>query len=304
MKLRPAALAFASVGLLTGCRALPGPAEIPTADVPAEARSLTQIVAELQMHLRDDTYRYHRAVRPDGQNVFAVALWQLDRLQRARGESWDNVDVVIEYARARALERQRRYSEAYRAYGRVAGAGSMLAASAEQAEEVMSRFARNAGPPREPTTTPDAELAWIDGRVEKWRSLAWEYRGTTYEPLAREEAESWNVLRVDWYADHAEPADAVVAARRLAEDERDSKLYPRHLIRLGDLCADAARREHVRSRAGLAAFDAERYHAWLDQALAAYELAGEARRAEQRDEANGKIAALLAYHKGVRAYAP
>ncbi len=304
---RAALLAFAAVAAGAGCRALPGPAEIPATEVPPEARSLTQVVAELQMHLRDDTYRYHRAVRPDGQNVFAVSLWQLERLQRARNrppEAWQNVDVVIEYARARAMERQRHYADAYAAYGRVANAGSMLGSSADQGHEVMSRFARNAGPAREPPTTPDAELAWIDGRVEKWRSLAWEYRGTTYEPLAREEAESWNVLRVDWYARHAGAAEAVVAARRLVQDERDSKLYARHLIRLGDLCADAARQEHVRSRAGLSAFDASRYHAWLDQALAAYELAGEARRSEQRAEATSKIAALLAYHQGVRAYAP
>jgi hypothetical protein len=304
---RSAVLACVALGVGAGCRALPGPEDIPTTEVPPEARSLTEIVAELQLHLRDDTYRYHRAVRPDGQNLFAVALWQLDRLQRARNrgpEAWQNVDVVIEYARARAMERQRRYADAYAAYGRVANAGTMLAASAEQGQGVMSRFARNAGPSPAPVVTPDAELAWIDGRVEKWRSLAWEYRGTTYEPLAREEAESWNVLRVDWYARHGEPAESIAAARRLVEDERESKLYARHLIRLGDLCADAARQEHVRSRAGLSAFDAPRYHRWLDQALAAYELAGEARRSEQRAEATSKIAALLAYHQGVRAYAP
>jgi hypothetical protein len=301
-----AATALAAV-LLGGCRSASGPEEIPTGDVPPEARSLTRIVAELQMHLRDDTYRFHRAARPDGQNVFAVALWQLDRLARARDrapEEWENVDVVIEYARGRAFERQRRYADARDAYARVETAGSLLGASAEQAQQVMARFARHAGPPRDPLASPEAELAWIDRRVEKWRSLAWEYRGTTYEPLAREEAESWNVLRVDWYARHAGPAEAVVAARRLVEDERNSKLHGRHLIRLGDLCAEAARHEHVRARAGLAAFDAARYQRWLDQALAAYELAGEVRRSEQREEADGKIAALLAYHQGVRAYAP
>jgi len=279
--------------------------EIPTAGVLPEASSLTRIAAELQMHLRDDTYRQHRARRADGQNVFAVALWELDGLQRARNrrvESFENVDWVIEYARARALERQRRYAEAYEAFGRVAAGGSMLAQSAEESAEVMGRFARHAGNPLAGAAEPD--LRGSERRVAKWRELAWEYRGTSFAPLAREEAESWETLRVEWYARHGSPEEAISAARRLVEAERESKLYAQHLIRLGDLCADAARQEFLRYRAGLSRFDGARYERRLDEALSAYQLAGEARRSDQRVEAENKIAALLAQHEGVRAVAP
>ncbi len=291
-----------------GCAGLrSAPPEIPTTAVPAEARSLTRIAAELQMHLRDDTYRHDRAQRADGRNVFAVGLFELDGLQRLRNrpvERFENVDWVIEYARARALERQRRYAEAYQAFTSVAAGGSMLAQSAEESAEVMGRFARHAGPALDGAPQAQLELRAIERRVEKWRELAWEYRRTSFEPLAREEGESWEMLRVEWYARNGSPEEAISAARRLVEAERESKLYTRHLIRLGDLCADAARQEFLRYRAGLSRFDGPRYERWLDEALSAYELAGEARRSDQRALAENKIAALLAQHEGVRAQAP
>jgi hypothetical protein len=302
------ALALALAALLgaAGCAGARAPSpEIPAAAVPPEARSLTRIAAEMQMHLRDDTYRHQRARRADGQNVFAVALWELDDLQRARNrpvERYENVDWVIEYARARALERQRRYAEAYTAFARVAAGGSILAESAEESAEVLGRFARHAGNPEAGVAEPD--LRAIERRIAKWRELAWEYRGSSFEPLAREEAETWESLRVEWHARHGSPQEAIAAARRLVESERESKLHARHLIRLGDLCAEAARQEFLRYRAGLSRFDGARYERWLDEALSAYQLAGEARRSDQRVEAENKIAALLAQHEGVRAVAP
>lgn len=303
---RVAVTLLALVGA-SGCAALrSAPPEIPTAGVPAEARSLTRIAAELQMHLRDDTYRSPRADGAGGQNVFAAALWELDELQRTRNrplERYENVDWVIEYARARALERQRRYVEAYEAFARVAAGGSMLAQPADEAAEVMRRFSRQAGPlPDDLKSEP--ELRAIEHRIGKWRELAWEYRHTSFEPLAREEGEAWETLRVEWYMRHGSSEQAIEAARRLVEAERESKYHAHHLIRLGDLCADAARQEFQRYRAGVARFDAERYERWLDEALSAYELAGEARRSDQRAEAQNKIAALLAQHEGVRANAP
>ncbi len=283
----------------------PAAPEIPTAGVPLEVRSLTRIAAELQMHLRDDTYRQPAARTPDGQNVFAAALRELDGLQSARNrplERYENVDWVIEYARARALERLRRYAEAYECFRRVAAGGSLLAESADESAKIMGRFARHAG--NRPATAEEPDLHGIERRVAKWRELAWEYRGTTAGPLARQEAESWETLRVEWYARHGSAEEAIAAARRLVEAERESKLYPQHLIRLGDLCAEAARQEFLRYHAGLSRFDGARYQRRIDEALSAYQLAAEARRSDRRAEAQNKIAALLAQHEGVLAVAP
>ncbi len=296
------ALLVALVG--TGCSSATRPG--PPAAVAAEGRSLTAIVAELQMHLRDDTYRYDRPTE-NGANVFQLSRWRLERLQARRGRDvaeWENVDRVIEYARARALERLRLYSEASSAYARVALAGSLLLGPAEEGSAAMARFAAHAGPSSEPFADAAKELAFVEGRIRRWEVLALEYVGTPYASLAREEAEAWEELRVDGVARNHGPEEAILAARRLVERHHDSKRYAQHLIRLGDLYAGAARGELLASRAGVRSFAPERYQGWLDRAFSSYELARDARRREHQLEAQKKIEALLAYHQGIRSDAP
>ena len=293
------ALLVALVG--TGCSSVTRSG--PPAAVAAEVHTLTAIVAELQMHLRDDTYRYDRARGADGENVFERARWRLERLQAARGREvaeWENVDRVIEYARARALERLRLYSEASPAYARVALAGSLLLGAAEEGGAVMARFAADAGPSSEPLADAAAKLAFVEGRIRRWELLALEYLGTPYAPLALEEAEAWGELRVDVVARQRGPEEAISAARRLVERHHDSKRYAQHLIRLGDVYAGAARGELLASRAGVRSFSPERYQGWLDRAFSSYELARDARRRDHSVEAQKKIEALLAYHQGIR----
>ena len=297
------ALLVALVG--TGCSS--ATRSSPPRAVAAEGRTLTSIVTELQMHLRNDTYRYDRATQADGENVFELARWRLERLQATRGRDvaeWENVDRVIEYARARTLERLRLYSQAGSAYARVAQAGSLLLGAAEDGSATMARFAAHAGPSSEPFADPARELAFLEERIRRWEVLALEYLGTPYASLAREEAEAWEELRVDVVAHQREPEEAILAARRLVERHHESKRYAQHLIRLGDLCAGAARRELLASRAGVRSFAPERYQGWLDRAFSAYELARDARRREHRVEAQKKIEALLAYHQGIRSDAP
>ena len=282
---------------LPGCQTVraPGP---PSAEASPAGQTLTLIVSSLQMHLRQDSYRSGRATTHDGRDVFEAALWRLDRLQRSRDRApleWENIDIVVEFARARALERQRRYAEAGAAYERVAESGSLLAEPADEASLIMQRFAANAG---EPDELGGAEAEFLDQRVARLRELAWEFRETSYGPLAMEELEAWEVLRLDWIARHWRPREAIQAGRRLVERHSESKLYAQHLIRLGDLYAEAARREQMSSRAKHRRFDATRYEALLDHAFAAYELAGEQRRPALRRQAETKIEALLATHHG------
>jgi len=304
--LRPfsAALLLLSVAVLPGCRSLPeSPPEIPADAAAGSDHTLTLIVAQLQMHLRDDTYHSQRFLDESGNDVFEVALWQLDRLQRRRGapvDAWANVDVVIEYARARALERLRRYRESRDAYKRVALSGSLLQEPAFEAQGIMGRFSEYADAPRREL---DAEerLPWIEHRVEKWQGIAWEFRGTSYESLALEEAEAWSMARVEAVLEQQGIKQAIGSCRRLIERHRSSKLYASHLIRLGDLYAEAARRESPLYGMAGRRLNAARYDSFLDRALAAYELAREQRRASLRAVANKKIEALLATHQGVTA---
>ena len=300
-----AGLGLLSVLGLSGCTALgPGWRGDEASDT---GRTLSTIVAELHLHLRDDTYRFDRARTEGGENVFALSLWRLDRL-RARRDSapahWENVDIVIEYARAKALERLRRYAEAEAAYARVVSVGSRLGEAAEEASAVMRRFAEHAQRPDPPPANQDESLALIETRIRAWQGLALEYSGTPFGSLAREQAEAWGVVRVDWFSRHRGVEDAIGACERLLERHHASKLYAKHLIRLGDLYAEGVQQIYLRARTNLAPFDAERYEAFLDHAFAAYELAGEEPRGSAREEADSKIETLLAQHEGVRAHAP
>ena len=271
------------------------------------AEHLALIAAELEMHLRDDTYRNGRAVGADGRNVFASALWRLDRLQRHRArplDRWENVDVVIEFARARALERRRRYSEALAAYERAASAGTMLGEVATEAREALAPFALHPGEVTLQLVGKPEERDFLDQRVSQWRELAWEFRNTSYEGLAFEELEAWEMLRLEWLAQNDPGPVAVAACERLIERHHESKLYAKHLIRLGDLHAREASGEYMRYRAHRGGFDVEHYQESLDRALSAYELARSEPRPSLVKLAKQKIDELLPAHEAVYADAP
>ncbi len=292
------------VAALAGCSSLsPSGSRTDSARTPD---SLTAVVSQLKLHMRDDTYRFERSVAEGGSNVYAAALWKLDRLAARRAqpvEAWQNADYVIEFARGKALERLRRYDEALQAYRRVQGSGSVLGDAAAERAQVTEKFSAASKPPAQPFASPADELVFIESRLALWRDLRLEVRDTPQESLAREEVEAWEVVRVDWLARAGQVEDATRACRALIESNRESKLFARHLIRLGDLYADSARREQLNARAKLSTFDAERYDALLDQAFSAYELAGEDRKSALRREARTRIDALLAYHEEVRNHA-
>jgi hypothetical protein len=304
--MRQIALAAPVLVWTTGCASLSRFVGSHTGD-PVGDDSLTRVVAELKLHLRDDTYRYDRATTEDGRNVFAVSLWKLDRLAGLRArpqDSWENADYVIEFARGKALERLRRYEEAVAAYRRVAAAGSLLGDAAAERARVVEGFARASARPADPFANPEEERRFIEARIDLWRQLALDVHGTPYESLALEESEAWQVMRVDWFARSDRLGDAISACENLLEAHRESKLFGKHLLRLGDLYADSARRVELQARANFANLDPSQYESLVDQAFSAYELAAEDRRPALRREARNRIEALLAYHDGAAARVP
>lgn len=266
----------------------------PAAD-PEQADTLVRVVAELRVHLRDDTYRQARPRTADGRDLFAALLWKLDRLQQERSTppgEWQNLDYVIEFARARALEKQRRYADAQLAYQRVATWSGATQQAAREGGELAGRLAALSAMSQDPAL---ADLAWLEDRVRLWTDLAWELRTTRWEPLAREEAEAWEMLRVERLASSGQLDAAIEAGRKLAERHRHSKLYARHLIALGDLHADAARALEFEKRVGAAQVESEAQREdQIERAFSAYELASECRAAEDRLSALARIEALRA----------
>jgi len=148
------------------------------------------------------------------------------------------------------------------------------------------------------------ERLFIESRIGRWRELA---QGTESAPegsLALEEVEAWQVMKVDWYARGDRLEEAIAACEALLEGNRDSKLFAKHLLRLGDLYAASARRAELQSRANLQNLDPSHYESLVDQAFSAYELAAEDRRPALRREARSRIDALLAYQEGAASRVP
>jgi hypothetical protein len=292
-----ACVAVGALGALTACSTARGLNEH------SEERALTLSVSELQMYLRTDTYRTFEYIQPDGENAFQIALWRLDRLREYRSTlypEWDDRDVVVEYARARALEQLRRYGEAAEAYRRVSWLGKLLAAPATEGQQLMELFAAQAAVSEQNPELWASDLELMSAWSEQWRQIARELRGSAQAALALQEAESWDQARVELLASRGELESAVSACEHLIERHRESKLYPRHLIRLGDLHAEAARQEYLAAQLRRRDLDAARYERQLELAFSAYELARESRKPPVKREAETKIQALLAVHEGVR----
>jgi tetratricopeptide (TPR) repeat protein len=306
-RMRQLALVTPMLVCTTGCASLSRHVGLTAGAAASSDDSLTRVVAELKLHLRDDTYRYDRATTDDGRDVYAVALWKLDRIAALRArpqDKWENADFVIEFARGKALEKLRRYGEAAAAFERVAGSGSLLGDSAAERAHAVETFAAASARPTEPFVSPEEERVFIEGRIARWRELAEATEGTPQQSLALEEVEAWQVMRVDWYARGDRLADAIGACENLLEGNRQSKLFGKHLLRLGDLYAASARRAELQSRANLQNLDPSHYESLVDQAFSAYELAAEDRRPTLRREARSRIDALLAYQEGAAARVP
>jgi len=262
---------------------------------------LSVSISDLQLHLRDDPYRSFNQLDGDGQNVFAVARWKIERFQRERGllpDGWQLEDYVLELAHARTLERLHLYRQAIDAYERVAQGPAPMAAPARSSAQTLQRFAALARPlPAD--ASPDEILAEIDRRIAAWTEAAEQMTDPGYASLAREEVEGWERLRVHFLARERGLGDAIDAYEQLVRHHAESKLHPRHLIELGDLHAEEVRDIVLWARAQQEALEGTAFESHFDSALAAYELASEAPLPMFREEAQSRIQALLAYHDGV-----
>ena len=262
--------------------------------------ALAVSVAELELHLRDDSYRSFGHLTQDGRNIFEVTRWRLERLQRQRAiepERWSPDDIVLEFARARTLERLHLYRDAGDAYARVSERRSRLAVPAALALRSMEHFAAHVRPLE--AATPDEELAAIEARIAEWTEIGEHASDLGYVSLAREEAEGWEMRRVAFFAGRRSTTEAIEACVLLLKRHSESKLYPDHLLRLAGLHAESAREEVIRARTDHVPLGESRYEKHFQEALSAYELATETRNGLLRREAQSRLQSLLLFHDEV-----
>jgi len=291
------------------------------------------------MHLSGDTYRSYSHLDDSGRNAFAVALWRLDQLRRSdpsvaapapplasveaarmslassvqaardsdaarlsstASELGSDEALVIEFARARALGRLREYRQAANAFSQVEASGRLLAAPAGEHRQIMQVFASLAETAQRERQVAPASAESLRAWSHAWFGLSSALGDSEYASLARVEAEISDQAQVEFFAARGDLLSAIDSCERLLHRHEASKLYPRHLMRLGDLYADVARREYSVSRFERRNLDVTRYERALERAFSAFELASETREPGLKREAESKIKSLLAYHEGVR----
>ncbi|HEX6058748.1 MAG TPA: hypothetical protein VFZ11_06985 [Gemmatimonadaceae bacterium] len=231
-----------------------------------------EVLAVHAWHLDDDLYRRAAATDAAGRSVHLATV---ERLDGWRKRFPTRLADVVDYARAQALERLGAWDDATATYERVAGVpGSPLREPAAAALERTRRFAAADALPEEGATLQDVIDA-LDAKLEAWREAATGEIDETHRRLALVEIERLEVRAATLLVRHRHAlrdgeATAERALRALIERHPESKLLPRHVLRLADFYADEAE-DYADQADRPLDFDAKTFDRLVDRALDAYQ---------------------------------
>ncbi len=311
------ALALALAGAL-GCATSPSGAPVlhsPDLDPGYEpARGILEIVAILQHHVPDDTYRFEPARDVTGRNVYRASLTRLENLERIHGESLraGHMNDVLAFAKARALERLRAFELAGETYSLAARSDGPLQHEARKSEALCEALAEGAsigfelkrpepeGGTGEAPDQPDLALADYDRRYALLEALLEEAQGSHYEAVVREEMERADTARAGYFLARRRlqpdgDVRAVAELQRVASVHRESKNANRHMIALADLYADLAE-EYVESRPPESLwFDPPVFQDLVEGAAKLYQVVANQDGAPEKLEASRRLEAFLAF---------
>ena len=315
-RLAAAALA-AGLALLAGCAGTPevDPRHRPTT-------SVLEVVAVLQRHVPDDTYRFEPARDFTGRNVYRASLLRLENLEKLHAESLraGTFDDVIAFAKARSLERLRAYDLAARFYREAAERDGALrmealggAAICDALAEAKALLAAARTPPGTgagdgadadasglPTLDPATRLAAFDPPEALLETLAPDVEGTHYRAVVDEELERVHAARARFLVDARRllpdgDVRALGALQRLVSRHRESKNANDHLLELADLYAVLAE-EYVQSNPPESLdFDPPRFEELVEAAARLYEAVANQDGAPEKLEAGRRLEAFLAF---------
>jgi hypothetical protein len=288
-----ALLALAAV--LAGCRSTPTPPEWQ----PHE--SLLTILAELQLHSRDDFYRFGYPRDVTGQNVFRASLVRLENWQTQWPGRWPD---VVAYAKALAFESLGEFESARSLFAEVARADADLAPAAREQLAAANRFAELAA--FEPQgDTLSLFLLSLDQHVDDWRREAVRRRGTPWEAIAAVAWEDAEMQRAEILHEASfSLSDGEERYRKACEDlidhHRESHRVQRHWLRLGDHHRELAERLVTFNPPSTTDFDLTTFESLVSAARSIYLQVERADGYREKLEARAKLAALEEFADRVR----
>ena len=301
--------AFAAVASLA-CASTP---ELDPVYRPAE--SVLEVLAVLQRHVDDDTYRFPAARDFTGRNVYRSSLLRLENLEQlhADGLRAGHLDGVIHFGKGRALERLRAYGLAVAAYEIAAERDEAVKAEALRSADTCRDLARalEIGPAATRVAdanltlpSPSAALTRFERRGAALDELLALNDGNHHAYVVREEIERGDRERAAYFTRlrgvlPEGEVTAIAERRRLAERHADSKLAPRHLLDLADLFADLAY-EYVEVHPPESlTFDPAAFRDYVDSGARFYEMVAAQDGTTEKLEATRRLEAFLAFALGI-----
>ncbi|MEM7411257.1 MAG: hypothetical protein AAF430_13555 [Myxococcota bacterium] len=280
------------------------------------AASVLEIIAVLERHVPDDTYRFPPARDFTERNVYRSTLLRLENLERLHESALraGHFDGAIAFAKARSLERLRAFDLAAIAYRRAAELEPTLSAEAQRSAALCDDLHAAATAPdflatpasAGVVTLPSVEAALdaFETRAEALEQLLADAGDTHHRHVIREEIERLDLTRArhfrrlrDWIPDGG--VRAAGELERVALRHQESKFAARHLLALADLYADLAV-EYVEAHPpeGLR-FDPGDFRDLVESGARIYEMVAARDGTPERIEARRRLEAFLAFSLSV-----
>ena len=278
------------------------------------AASVLEVIAVLQQHVPDDTYKFPPARDFTGRNVYRSALLRLENLEHAHAEGLraGHLDGAIAFAKARALERLRGYDVAADAYRLAAEREPALAEDARRSAALCDRLAAASAIGVDTRSDVRHDEVWLEvaappvvlGRFEERVALLEAIQsdaGAAQQAyVAHEEIERADVDRARYFTELRRSLPdgdvrAVAELQRVADRHAQSKNAPRHLLALADLYVDLAT-EYVETHPpeGML-FDPAEFEDLVDSAARVYEMVAARDGTPERIEASRRLEAFIAF---------
>jgi hypothetical protein len=278
--------------------------------------SALEIIAVLERHVPDDTYRFEPARDFTDRNVYRSSLLRLENLEQLHGDALraSHLEGAIAFAKARALERLRAYDLAADAYHLAADREPDLRSESLRSADLLDALHDAVTAPSPLATAKvdperigqlalpdvDAALARFEERAAKLEELAHTAEGTHHAYVIAEEVERADLERARYFTrlrDVLPDGDlrAVSELERVAMRHGDSKRAARHLIALADLYADLSL-DYVEDHPpeGLN-FDPGAFRDLVDSGSRIYEMVASRDGAPEKLEAARRLEAFLAF---------
>ncbi|MCP5039595.1 MAG: hypothetical protein GY944_01115 [bacterium] len=282
------------------------------------AESLTEIVAVLRRHIPDDTYRFPAGRDFTGRNVYRSTLLRLENIERIHADELRSgyMDAVVDFSKARSLERLRGYDLAAQLYREAARRDSELRDEAKRSAAVCeaiheaTKIGMELPDPTSAIVEPlsmDTETVTtqLDQRVAELVSILDSVEtshapNSHYAAVIRQEIERADVIRARYFLAlrHVIPDGSirsVAELQRLLSRHGASQNRRQHMLELADLYA-AISREYVEAvpPEGLQ-FDPPKFQELVDAAVGLYRSVAAQDGTSEKLEAARRLEAFLAF---------